>query len=163
MPLYRRTNTIHTQPIQQLYYTSPGTRLWRHRLTTDKVPWEDPKGEVHQPKGWSLEVFSGMCDIPPPECVLSQHWRPGKILHHQHAEEAKQGSSDAICVHIKQVNSYLKSSPYLYGRLKVNSATKWLAPLDDADLMTHLLWMCHAKWQRQYDLMEKSTPPSTKR
>lgn len=50
MPLHRRTNTIPTQPIQQLFHTSPVTRFWRHRLMTDKVPWEDLKGEVHQPK-----------------------------------------------------------------------------------------------------------------
>jgi hypothetical protein len=35
-------------------------------------------------------------------------------------------------------------------------------PLEDADLATHLLRMCPVKWQRQYDLMENSTPVSTR-
>ena len=34
--------------------------------------------------------------------------------------------------------------------------------LDDADLPTHLLRMCPAKWQRQYDLTKNSTPVSTR-
>ena len=33
-------------------------------------------------------------------------------------------------------------------------------PLDDTNLATHLLQMCPAKWQTQYDLMEKMTPVS---
>ena len=35
-------------------------------------------------------------------------------------------------------------------------------PLDDADLVTHLLHMCPAKWQTQYNLMENTTPISTR-
>jgi hypothetical protein len=35
-------------------------------------------------------------------------------------------------------------------------------PLDDANLATHLLQMCPAKWQTQYDLTENSTPISTR-
>ena len=35
-------------------------------------------------------------------------------------------------------------------------------PLEDADLATHLLRMCPVKGQRQYDLMENSTPVSTR-
>ena len=31
-------------------------------------------------------------------------------------------------------------------------------PLDNADLAMHLLCVCPAKWQTQYDLMEKMTP-----
>ena len=74
------------------------------------------------------------------------------MLHHQHAEEAKQGSSEAIFLHIEQLNSYLENLPCLYDSPKANWATKWVVPLDDDDLMKYLLQMCHAKWQRQYDL-----------
>ena len=35
-------------------------------------------------------------------------------------------------------------------------------PLDDADLATHLLRMCPARWQAQYDLSENTTPVSTR-
>eukprot|EP00804_Cyclotella_cryptica_P027463 CCRYP_008876-RA/>CCRYP_008876-RA protein AED:0.43 eAED:0.77 QI:0/0/0/1/1/1/2/0/226 len=41
-------------------------------------------------------------------------------------------------------------------------ATKKVLPLDDADLATHLLRMCPAKWQTQYDLTENTTPVSTR-
>ena len=42
---------------------------------------------------------------------------------------------------------------------KANSAIKPVTPLEDADLATHL---CPVKWQRQYDLIENSTPVSTR-
>ncbi len=45
---------------------------------------------------------------------------------------------------------------------KANSATKPVMPLEDAALTTHLLQMCPVKWQRQYDLIENSTPVSTR-
>ncbi len=35
-------------------------------------------------------------------------------------------------------------------------------PLDDTDFATHLLLMCLAKWQAQYDLTEKTTPVSVR-
>ena len=35
-------------------------------------------------------------------------------------------------------------------------------PLDNADLATHLLPMCPAKWQTKYDLMEKMAPVNTR-
>ena len=43
-----------------------------------------------------LGVFSGLCYIPPPDDVSSHCWRSSEILHHEHAEEAKQSSSEAI-------------------------------------------------------------------
>jgi len=52
--------------------------------------------------------------------------------------------------------------PCLYKSLKANQATKQVLPLDDADLVTHLLCMCPAKWQTQRNLMEITTPVSTK-
>ena len=38
----------------------------------------------------------------------------------------------------------------------MNQATKQVFPLDDVDVVMHLLCMCPAKWQTQYDLTEKS-------
>ena len=35
-------------------------------------------------------------------------------------------------------------------------------PLDDPDLATHLLRMCPARWQAQYDLSKNTTPVSTR-
>ena len=51
--------------------------------------------------------------------------------------------------------------PCLFYSPSTNHATKQVLPLDDADLTTHLLCMCPAKWQTQYDLTEKMTPVNT--
>ena len=45
---------------------------------------------------------------------------------------------------------------------KRESIDQEVLPLDDADLATHLLRMCPAKWQTQYDLTEKTTPVNTR-
>ena len=65
-------------------------------------------------------------------------------------------------VRVEQLNSYLKTLPCLYYSPSVNQATKQVLPLDDTDLMMHLLGMCPAKWQTQYDFMEKTAPVNTK-
>ena len=44
----------------------------------------------------------------------------------------------------------------------MNPTTKEVLPLDDADLATHLLHMCPARWQAQYDLSKNTTPVSTR-
>ena len=44
----------------------------------------------------------------------------------------------------------------------MNQAAKLVLPLDNTNLATHLLCMCPAKWQTQYDLMEKMTPVNTR-
>ena len=63
---------------------------------------------------------------------------------------------------VKQLNSYLDNLSCLYFRASANQATKIIKPLDNSDLATHLLHMCPAKWQTQYDLTEKTTPVSTR-
>eukprot|EP00804_Cyclotella_cryptica_P009740 CCRYP_011256-RA/>CCRYP_011256-RA protein AED:0.45 eAED:1.00 QI:0/0/0/1/1/1/3/0/198 len=65
-------------------------------------------------------------------------------------------------ISIQQLNSYLETLPCLYYSPKANQATKKILPLDDADLATHLLRMCPANWQTQYDLTENTTPVSTR-
>ena len=63
---------------------------------------------------------------------------------------------------VDQLNSYLKNLPSLFQSPKANLATKLVMPLKDANLATHLLQICPVKWQQQYDLMENSTPVSTR-
>ena len=52
--------------------------------------------------------------------------------------------------------------PCLFYSPKANATTKEILPLDDADLATHLLHMCPAWWQAQYDLSKNTTPVSTR-
>ena len=65
-------------------------------------------------------------------------------------------------VQVEQPDSYLETLPYLHYSPKANQVTKKVLPLDDADLATHLLQMCPAKWQTQYDLTENTIPVSTR-
>jgi hypothetical protein len=59
-------------------------------------------------------------------------------------------------VGVKQLNSYLEPLPCLSYSPSANQATKQVLPLDDANLSMHLLCMCLARWQTQYDLTEKT-------
>jgi len=59
--------------------------------------------------------------------------KPNRILIHQ------------FLVGIEQLSGYLKTQPCLYYSPSANQATKQVLPLDDADLVTHLLHMCPAK------------------
>ena len=52
--------------------------------------------------------------------------------------------------------------PCLFYSPKANLTSKVVLPLDDADLATHLLRMCPARWQAQYDLSKNTTPVSTR-
>ena len=63
---------------------------------------------------------------------------------------------------VKLLNSYLEHLPCLYFSSRANQATKIIKPLDNSDLAIHLLRMCPAKWQTQYDLMEETTPVSVR-
>ena len=63
-------------------------------------------------------------------------------------------------VRVKQLNSYLKNLPFMYYSSNANQAIKVVKPWDNSDLATHLLRMCPARWQTQYDIKEKMTPVS---
>jgi hypothetical protein len=65
-------------------------------------------------------------------------------------------------VRVEQLNGYLETLPCLYYSPSTNPATKQVLPLDDANFTTHLLCMCQAKWQMQYDFTEKTTPVNTR-
>ena len=52
-------------------------------------------------------------------------------------------------VRVEQLISYLEMLPCLFYSPKANLTTKEVLPLDDADLATHLLRMCPARWQAQ--------------
>jgi hypothetical protein len=67
-----------------------------------------------------------------------------------------------VLVQVEQLNSYLETLPCLYYSPNENQATKQVLPLDYTNLVMHLLYMCPAKWQTQYDLKEKMTPVNTR-
>ena len=63
---------------------------------------------------------------------------------------------------MEQLNSYLEMLPCLFYSPKANLTTKVVLPLDDADLATHLLSMCPARWQAQYNLSKNTSSFSTR-
>lgn len=46
--------------------------------------------------------------------------------------------------------------------MPLHQMTEKLLPLDDTGIATHLLCMSLANWQTQYELMENTTPISTR-
>jgi hypothetical protein len=63
---------------------------------------------------------------------------------------------------VEELNIYIETLPCLYYSPSMNDATKQVLALDDTDLAMHLLRMCSARWQTQYDLTEKMTPVNTR-
>ncbi len=89
----------------------------------------------------------------------------GEALRYYITNTLKKSDWVSMCqffVQVEQLNSYLETLPCLYYSPKANQATKKVLPLDDADLVTHLLCMFPAKWQTQCDLMENTTLFSTR-
>eukprot|EP00804_Cyclotella_cryptica_P024682 CCRYP_001682-RA/>CCRYP_001682-RA protein AED:0.40 eAED:0.83 QI:0/0/0/1/1/1/2/0/439 len=139
----------------------PWEKIIKAQVT--RAPWEDIKGVPHTEtptKTW--DSFH--------ECVmfhLLQVFRhdAGEALKYYITNTLKKPNRVSIrqfFVRVEQLNSYLETLPCLYYSPKANQATKKVLPLDDADLATHLLRMCPAKWQTQYDLTENTTPVSTR-
>eukprot|EP00804_Cyclotella_cryptica_P012252 CCRYP_013850-RA/>CCRYP_013850-RA protein AED:0.42 eAED:0.44 QI:0/0/0/1/1/1/2/0/306 len=132
----------------------PWEKIIKAQVT--KAPWEDIKGVPHTEtpkKTWDsfhecitfhlLKVFRHDADKALKYYITNTLKKPNRVLIRQ------------FFVRVEQLNSYLETLPCLYYSPKANQATKKVLPLDDADLATHLLRMCPAKWQTQYDLMEK--------
>eukprot|EP00804_Cyclotella_cryptica_P008289 CCRYP_016489-RA/>CCRYP_016489-RA protein AED:0.39 eAED:1.00 QI:0/0/0/1/1/1/2/0/392 len=94
--------------------------------------------------------------------VTKAPWEDIKGVPHKETPTYCRVSIRQFFVRVEQLNSYLETLPCLYYSPKANQATKKVLPLDDADLATHLLRMCPAKWQTQYDLTENTTPVSTR-
>jgi len=128
-----------------------------------RAPWEDIKGVTH------TETPTKTWD-PFHECMTLHLQKvfchdAGEALKYYITNTLKKPNRALICqffVLVEQLNSYLKMLPCLYYSPKVNQAMKKVLPLDDADLPNHLLRMCPAKWQTQYDLTKNTTPISAR-
>eukprot|EP00804_Cyclotella_cryptica_P003536 CCRYP_002154-RA/>CCRYP_002154-RA protein AED:0.39 eAED:1.00 QI:0/0/0/1/1/1/3/0/379 len=156
---------LERSPSSFMETSSPTRHPWEKiiKAQVTKAPWEDIKGVPHTEtptKTWNS--FH--------ECVtfhLLQVFRhdAGEALKYYITNTLKKPNRVSIrqfFVRVEQLNSYLETLPCLYYSPKANQATKKVLPLDDADLATHLLRMCPAKWQTQYDLTENTTPVSTR-
>ena len=149
--------------IFQLYgnlLTDEARQPWEKivKAQTDTIPWEDLCGEVHVEKAgktWTsfLEciTFHLQSVFCPDTAEAVKFYITNKL------KKPNRVPMWQLFVQMEQLNSHLENLPSLFQRLKANSATKPVTPLEDADLATHLLRMCPVKWQRQYDLMENST------
>ncbi len=66
--------------------------------------------------------------------IMNTLKKPNRVLIHQ------------CFVQVELLNSYFETLPCLYYSPKARQVTKEVLPLDDVDLMTHLLCMCPARW-----------------
>ena len=92
------------------------------------------------------------------ECVM---FHLQQVFRHE-ADKALKYYSTNTLRKPEQLNSYLETLLCLYYSPSVNHRTKQVLPLDDADLATHLLYMCPAKWQTHYNITEKMSPVNTR-
>eukprot|EP00804_Cyclotella_cryptica_P016268 CCRYP_005734-RA/>CCRYP_005734-RA protein AED:0.39 eAED:0.81 QI:0/0/0/1/1/1/3/0/283 len=130
----------------------PWEKIIKAQVT--KALWEDIKGVLHTEtptKTW--DSFH--------ECVT---FHLLQVFRHDAGEAVKYYIKNTLKspTGFRFLNSYLETLPCLFYSPKANQATKKVLPLDDADLATHLLRMCPAKWQTQYYLAENTTPVSTR-
>ena len=133
------------------------------RAQVTSSPWEDIYGVTHSEtptKTWDsfmecvmfhlLQVFKADTGETLKYYITNTLRKPNRVPIRQ------------FLVRVEQLNSYLENLPCLYYSSNATQVTKMVTPLDDADLATHLLRMCPAKWQTQYDLTEKTTPVSVR-
>eukprot|EP00804_Cyclotella_cryptica_P011700 CCRYP_020713-RA/>CCRYP_020713-RA protein AED:0.12 eAED:0.73 QI:0/0/0/1/0/0/2/0/369 len=128
----------------------PWEKIIKAQVT--KAPWEDIKGVPHMEtptKTWNS--FH--------ECVT---FHLLQVFRHDAGKALKYYITNTLKKAQPGFDPYLETLPCLYYSPKANQATKKVLPLDDADLATHLLRMCPAKWQTQNDLTENTTPVSTR-
>eukprot|EP00804_Cyclotella_cryptica_P028378 CCRYP_016438-RA/>CCRYP_016438-RA protein AED:0.40 eAED:0.79 QI:0/0/0/1/1/1/5/0/356 len=147
---------LERSPSSFMETSSPTRHPWEKiiKAQVTKAPWEDIKGVPHTEtptKTW--DSFH--------ECVT---FHLLQVFRHDAGEALKYYITNTLKspTGFRFLNSYLETLPCLYYSPKANQATKKVLPLDDADLATHLLRMCPAKWQTQYDLTENTTPVSTR-
>jgi hypothetical protein len=139
----------------------PWDKIIQTRVT--HAPWEDIKGVTHTEtptKTWDSfqecvtfhlqKVFRMDAGETLKYCITNTLKKPNRVLIHQ------------FFVRVEQLNSYLKTLPCLYYSPSTNQAMKKVLPWDAANIATHLLRMCPAKWQTQYNLTENTTPVSTR-
>jgi len=53
---------------------------------------------------------------------------------------------------VQQLNVYLELLPCLYQSNRVTKTTKKVRPIDNVNLVGHILCMCPGTWQVQYEL-----------
>ncbi len=62
--------------------------------------------------------------------------------------------------HVEQLNAYVAQLPCWYYSPSYNAGmTPANVPFTEADLVSHVLWMCPHQWQDQYNLQEKGMTP----
>ena len=136
-------------------------KILKAQVTTS--PWEDIFGVTHsEPPAKTWDSFL--------ECImfhLQQVFKSdaGETLKYYITNTLRKPNRVPVrqfLARVEQFNSYLENLLCLYYSCNANQATKLVKPLDDSDLTTHLLRMCPAKWQTQYDLTEKTTPVSVR-
>ena len=80
-----------------------------------------------------------MRNILPPVCILPHEAEAMKFYITNTLKKPNRVPIWRFFVQVEQLNSYLKKLPSLLQSPKANTATKPLMPLEDPDLMTHIV------------------------
>eukprot|EP00804_Cyclotella_cryptica_P004470 CCRYP_006868-RA/>CCRYP_006868-RA protein AED:0.63 eAED:1.00 QI:0/-1/0/1/-1/1/1/0/139 len=122
-------------------FRQPWEKIIKAQVTC--APWEDINGVPHTEtptKTWDLFHF---------HLLQVFHHDTGEALKYYITNTLKKPNRISIrqfLVRVEQLNSYLETLTCLYYSPKANQATKRVLLFDDANLATHLLRMCPAKW-----------------
>jgi hypothetical protein len=131
------------------------------REQTEADPFKDLKSVSRKgPRGLSGESFD--------DCIMVHHLT---VFPNNAAEQEKyylfnvlkkpqQVGIYQFVQHVEQLNAYIAQLPYWYYRPNyVTGMMPANMPFTEADLASHVLWMCPHQWQDQYNLQEKGMTP----
>jgi hypothetical protein len=83
-----------------------------------------------------------------------------RIYHSNMLKEPQCVSVHQFVCHVEQLNAYILQMPCFYNSPSANATTTPVnIPFTEAELWSHVLWMCPLQWQDQYNLHEKGTMP----
>eukprot|EP00804_Cyclotella_cryptica_P023910 CCRYP_010028-RA/>CCRYP_010028-RA protein AED:0.35 eAED:0.68 QI:0/0/0/1/0/0/6/0/715 len=123
----------------------PWEKIIKAQVT--RAPWEDIKGVTHMETPTKIwDTFHERVTFHPLQVFRHDGGEALKYYTTNTLKKPNRVSIRQFFVQVEQLNSYLETLPCLYNSPKANQATKKILPLDDADLATHLLSMCPAKW-----------------
>jgi hypothetical protein len=125
----------------------------------DSSPWKDLRGIVHNtPRSKTWDSFK--------ECAT---FNMLMMFHNDTAEAQRYDIRNFLkkpnrfpirqfVQHIQQLNDYLELLPCLYQSNRAIKTTNKIVPIEDADLVGHILCMCPKMWQAQYKLKADTVP-----
>jgi hypothetical protein len=139
------------------------------RYTWNKIVWEQTEADPFKDlQGVSRKGPRGLLRESFDKCIM---FHLLTVFLNNAAEQEKYYLSNVLkkpqrvgirqfIQHVEQLNAYVAQLPCWYYSLNYNaSMTPVNIPFSEADLASHIPWMCPHQWQDQYNLQEKGMTP----